>query len=243
MGASQEVWNRVDEFLQDLLAPSDAALDAAIARSLEAGLPEIQVSAAQGAFLAMLAGGIGARRILEIGTLGGYSSIHLARALPPGGRLVTLELDARHARVASANLAAAGLADRVDILVGPATQSLARLAASVEEGRAGGGTLPRGTALDGGAPFDFVFIDADKENNPTYFDYALRLCRPGALIVIDNIVRDGAVLDEHSEDPKVQGVRAVLAAISAEPRVRSVALQTVGAKGWDGFALVQIKEQ
>jgi predicted O-methyltransferase YrrM len=214
--------NAIDDYLAGLLAPHDAALEATIAESRAAGLPEIQVSPTHGKLLHLLARAAQAKAILEIGTLGGYSAIWLARALAPGGKLVTLEYDPKHAEVARANLARAGLAPRVEIRLGPALDSLARLH---DEGR---------------GPFDLVFIDADKEHNPDYFAWALRLTRPGSFIVVDNVVRDGRVLDAASEDPSVRGTRRVLEAMAAEPRVVATAIQTLGVKGHDGFAVALV---
>ena len=219
---TDERWTAVDRYLTDLLVPSDPILEAALATSAAAGLPAHQVSASEGKLLHVLARLVGARRILEIGTLGGYSTIWLARALPAGGRLVTLEAEPRHAEVARANVARAGLADVVEIRVGRAVESLRRLAA------------------EGGGPFDLVFIDADKESNPDYLAWALRLARPGTLIVADNVVRGGAVVDATSADPSVRGVRRFMELVAAEPRLTATAIQTVGVKGWDGFAIVLV---
>ena len=217
-------WTAVDRYLTDLLVPPDPALDAALVASEAAGLPAHQVSASEGKLLHLLARLVGARRILEIGTLVGYSTIWLARALPPDGRLVTLELDPRHADVARANLGRAGLGNVVDVRVGRAVESLRRLAA------------------DGSGPFDLVFIDADKETNPDYLAWALRLSRPGTVIVADNVVRGGAILDGASADPSVRGVRRFLELVAADPRLAATAIQTVGAKGWDGFAIALVTE-
>jgi len=218
---SQERWTAVDEYVSGLLAPHDDALDAALAASDAAGLPAIQVSAAQGRLLQLLAQSNGSRRILEIGTLGGYSTIWLARALPPRGTLVTLEYDPKHAAVARANLERADLADRVTIHVGAALETLPKLAAA------------------GAGPFDFAFVDADKESMAEYVDWAIRLAAPGALIVADNVVREGAVADASSTDARVLGVRRMLAQVAADTRVTATVVQTVGAKGWDGFALIR----
>jgi predicted O-methyltransferase YrrM len=217
-----EKWAGVDRYLCDLLAPSDPALEGALRRSAEAGLPAIHVAPNQGKLLHVLARALGARSILEIGTLGGYSTIWLARALSEGGRLVTLESDARHAEVALANLAAAGLSTLVDLRVGPALETLPRLA-----GEARG-------------PFDLTFIDADKPSTSEYFEWALRLSRPGSLIVVDNVVRDGAVADATSRDPNVLGMRRFMTRLAAEPRVSATAIQTVGGKGYDGFAIAMV---
>ena len=218
----QERWTAVDRYLTDLLVPADAALAATLEESARAGLPPIAVSPTEGKLLHLLARVHGAREILEIGTLGGYSTIWLARALPPGGRLVTLELDPAHAEVARANVARAGLAGAVELRVGPALETLPRLAA---EGR---------------SPFDLVFLDADKGGYPAYLAWALRLTRRGSLIVADNVVRDGAVIDPASEDPNVLGVRRFLELLAAEPRVSATAVQTVGSKGYDGFAIALV---
>ncbi|MDQ3554235.1 MAG: O-methyltransferase [Chloroflexota bacterium] len=219
---SQDRWTAVDSYISDLLVRPDQALDAALERSDAAGLPAIQVAANQGKLLHLLARLQGARSILEVGTLGGYSTIWLARALPPDGRLMTLELDPRHAEVARVNLGQAGLAERAEVRVGPASDSLARL---VEEGA---------------GPFDLVFIDADKEGYPAYLGWALRLTRAGSLIVADNVVRDGAVIDPASDDPRVQAVRRFLEVLAAEPRVEATVIQTVGSKGYDGLAFALV---
>jgi predicted O-methyltransferase YrrM len=218
----RETWTAVDDYVTDLLIPPDPTLDAALAAADAAGLPPIQVSPAQGKLLALLAQLRGARSILEIGTLGGYSTIWLARALPPDGRLVTLEAEPRHADVARANIARAGLAARVDLRLGRALD-----------------TLP-GVAADARGPFDLIFIDADKPSIPEYFDWALRLSRRGTLIIVDNVVRDGALADATSEDPSVQGVRRFMTRMAAEPRVSATVMQTVGSKGYDGFALALV---
>ncbi len=219
---SQERWTAVDRYVTDLLVPPDPALDAALQASAAAGLPAIGVSPNQGKLLQLLARLQGARAILELGTLGGYSTIWLARALPPGGRLVTLEADSKHAEVARANLARAGLADVVEVRLGRGLDTLPRLAA------------------EGAGPFDLIFIDADKPSIPEYFAWALRLSRRGSLIVVDNVVRDGEVVDAGSSDPNVQGVRRFNELLAAEQRVSATTLQTVGSKGYDGltFALV-----
>ena len=218
----QEKWTAVDRYFTDLLVPSDAALEAALESSRAAGLPAINVAPNQGKLLQLLACVQGARTILEIGTLGGYSTIWLARALPAGGRLITLEAEPRHAEVARANFARAGLADTVELRLGPALETLPQLAA---EGR---------------GPFDFIFIDADKVSTADYFAWALKLSRRGSLIVVDNVVRQGAVADAASEDPSVQGVRRFHAMLAAESRVSATAIQTVGSKGYDGFAMALV---
>jgi predicted O-methyltransferase YrrM len=218
----QDQWSAVDRYFNDLLVPSDPALEAALKASAEAGLPPIQVSPSQGKMLWIMARALQASRILEMGTLGGYSTIWLARALPPDGRLITLEADPKHAEVARANIVRAGLGDRVDVRLGRALDILPRLAA---EGR---------------GPFDLVFIDADKENYPDYFAWALRLSRRGSLIVADNVVRKGAVVDAESGDPRVQGMRRFLELVAGERRVSATAIQTVGGKGYDGFAIALV---
>jgi predicted O-methyltransferase YrrM len=210
----------VDTWFADHLPLTDPALDGALARAADAGLPPIAVSAAMGAFLGLLARIHGARRVLEVGTLGGYSTIHLARALPADGRVTTLEIDPRHAELARASLDAAGVGDRVDVLVGAALD-----------------TLPTLTA-----PYDLVFIDADKQNNAAYVRAALALSRPGTVIVVDNVVRNGAVADLSDRTATVRGVREVIDLVAAEPRLDATALQTVGAKGWDGFLLARVTD-
>ncbi|KWF91075.1 methyltransferase [Burkholderia cepacia] len=216
---NQEHWNQVDAYFSATLVPSDDALDAALAASDAAGLPGINVAPNQGKLLQLLATIRGARRILEVGTLGGYSTIWLARALPPGGTLVTLELNPEHAKVATRNIARAGFAEVVTVVVGSAKDSLARL---VDAGE---------------APFDFIFIDADKDNNPVYLDAALKLSRPGTVIVVDNVVRGGRVADPGNREPDVAGVRDGFARLAAAPNVTTTAVQTVGQKGWDGFSI------
>jgi predicted O-methyltransferase YrrM len=219
--STHETWTAVDAYLSSTLGLQDPALENALKASEAAGLPRIEVSAPAGRLLRLLAQIQGARRILEIGTLGGYSTINLARGLAEGGRVVTLEYDPRHAEVAAANIAAAGLAEQVEIRVGRALDTLPQL------------------ELEGREPFDLSFIDADKANNPNYIRWALRLSRPGALIVVDNVIRNGGVLDpDGSAD--IQGTRAALALIAEEPRLDGTAIQTVGAKGWDGFALARV---
>jgi len=217
-----EKWTAVDRYITDLLVPSDPALDAALEASDAAGLPPIGVSPNQGKLLWLLARIAGARAILEIGTLGGYSTIWLARALPAAGHLVTLEVDPTHADIARTNIARAGLADVVELLVGPAVETLARL---VAEGR---------------GLFDLTFIDADKESYPDYFRWAMALSRRGSLIVADNIVREGAIIDATSIDSKVQGTRRFNELLAADPRVTATAIQTVGSKGYDGFAVALV---
>jgi predicted O-methyltransferase YrrM len=217
-----KLWTGVDKYLAEKLVPGDAALKGAIERNTGAGLPAIDVSALQGRFLYLLAKLHGARRILEIGTLGGYSTICLARALPASGKLISLELEERHARVARQNIEAAGLSERVQIRVGPALESLARLRIEKLE------------------PFDFVFIDADKPNTAPYFEHSMELCRSGSVIVADNVVRKGQLADPASKDANVQGMRRFIDAVATDTRVEATTLQTVGAKGYDGFTLVRI---
>ncbi|HVB95212.1 MAG TPA: O-methyltransferase [Nitrososphaerales archaeon] len=219
---SQERWTEVDRYITEKLLRPDTALDAALRSSAEAGLPPINVSPPQGMLLMLLARATGARRILEIGALGGYSTIWLARALPAGGLLTTLELDPKHARVASANIRRAGLSRVVEVRQGPALETLPRLEAERK------------------GPFDLSFIDADKQSNPDYFAWALKLSRPGSLIIVDNVIRDGAVVDRRSRDPDVRGVRRLNDVIAAEPRVIATEIQTVGSKGYDGFAIALV---
>jgi predicted O-methyltransferase YrrM len=214
-------WQAVDDYIAAKLLGDDDALAAALANNAANGLPPIDVSAAQGKMLFLLAQIANARRILEIGTLGGYSTIWLARALPDDGALVTLELEPHHAAVARANLERAGVADRVDIRVGPAIDSLA--------------------AITDEPPFDFVFIDADKVNNAHYVREAIRLGRPGTTIIVDNVVREGGVLEVDSDDERIVGTRALFDMLSAEPRLDATAVQTVGAKKWDGFVLARVR--
>jgi predicted O-methyltransferase YrrM len=214
-------WQAVDDYIAGKLLGDDDALAAALANNAAQGLPPIDVSAAQGKMLFLLAQTVGAKYILEVGTLGGYSTIWLARALPQGGALVTLELEAHHAAVARANLERAGVANKVDIRVGPAADSLAAMAP--------------------GAPFDFVFIDADKQNNALYVDEAIRLGRSGTTIIVDNVVREGGVLDANSGDERIAGTRTLFDRLSADPRLDATAIQTVGAKGWDGFVLARVR--
>lgn len=224
---SKKLWTAVDQYTTDLLLPADAALDAALAASEAAGMPSISVSPSQGKLLMLLAQLAGAKQILEIGTLGGYSSIWLARALPPGGRLVTLEASPRFAEVARGNIERAGLAETVEVRVGAALETLPQLAA------------------EAGPPFDMIFIDADKANYPLYLEWSLKLSRPGTLIVADNVVGAGAIIDAGGSEPwgeagGVQGVRRFYGLLGAEPRVSATAIQTVGDKGYDGFVLALV---
>jgi predicted O-methyltransferase YrrM len=220
---AEDIPTQVDEYLGGVLVPSDTILDAADQAGLDAGMPQIQVSPVQGKFLYLLAQIQGARRILEVGTLAGYSTIWLARALPPDGRLVSLELNPRHAEVARENLRRAGLDSIAEVRVGPAVDLLSAL------------------AEEDGEPFDLVFIDADKEHNPEYLAGALRISRPGTVIVVDNVVRHGAVVVATSHDPGVRGTRRMFELIAGEPRLEATALQTVGLKGYDGFAILRVK--
>lgn len=216
-------WDAADDYLGSQLIEPDDVLDAALQASRDAGLPAIAVSPLQGKFLHILARLMGARKVLEIGTLGGYSAIWLGRALPAGGRLVTLELSPEHAQVARANIGRAGLADVVEVVVGKALDSLP-------------GVLER----EGEASFDLAFIDADKPSNPDYWQWALRLVRPGGAIVVDNVVRDGQVADADSTNAAVIGSRQVIEAMGRAPAATASALQTVGVKGYDGFAIAII---
>jgi predicted O-methyltransferase YrrM len=218
---TEELWTAVDRYFGDLLVPADPALDEALAASAAAGLPAINVSPVQGKLLHLLARAIGARNVLEIGTLGGYSTIWLARALPDDGRVISLEADHRHAEVARVNIARAGLDNRVEVRLGMALDLLPALTERTE-------------------PFDFVFIDADKPNNAAYFDWALRLSRVGAIIVVDNVVRGGDVIAAASDSPTVQGVHRFLERLSGEQLVSASAIQTVGSKGYDGFAIALV---
>ena len=218
----QKQWTAVDLYITDSLLPHDPVLDSVLVANASAHLPSIDVAPNQGKLLHLLARMCGARRILEIGTLGGYSSIWLARALPPDGKLVSLEYEPKHAAVAQANIARAGLAGLVEIRVGAAAVSLARL------------------ADEGPEPFDLIFIDADKPNNPVYLHWALKLAREGTVIIADNVVREGAILNPASPDPNVQGTRSMFELLAKDPRVSATALQTVGSKGWDGFALALV---
>ena len=219
---SQEQWTAVDQYISQTLLPPDPTLDAALKASTDAGLPAISVSPNQGKFLHLLALVQGAKNILEIGTLGGYSTIWLARALPADGKLITLEYEPKHAEVAQKNLARSGVADKVELRVGAALETLPQLAREQK------------------GPFDFIFIDADKENYPGYWEWALKLSRRGTVIVADNVVRKGEVIDPASKDPRVQAVRRMNELIAVDRRVSATAIQTVGSKGYDGFTLAVV---
>jgi len=219
---AEDQWTEVDHYFSERLLPNDPILEAALEASAAAGLPAISVSPNQGKLLQILAQIVGARSILEVGTLGGYSTIWLARGLHGGGHLITLEVDPKHAEVARSNVARAGLEDVVELRLGNALEILPQLSA---EGR---------------GPFDMIFIDADKQSIPTYFEWALKLSRRGTLIVVDNVVRSGAVIDGDSADESVQGVRRFVELLGDEPRASATAIQTVGIKGYDGFAIVLV---
>ena len=220
---SRELWANVDRYFESRLLPSDAALEATLSAADAAAVPAMNVSATQGRMLELLARMVGARRILEIGTLAGYSALWMARALPPDGKLTTLERDPTYAQIATANIEKAALSDRITVRIGPALDTLPKLEAE----RAG--------------PFDFFFIDADKVNNAHYFEWALKLARPGSAIVVDNVVRSGAVIDANSRDASVRGVRELNDLIASEQqRVTATAIQTVGLKGYDGFILARV---
>jgi predicted O-methyltransferase YrrM len=219
---AEREWEAADDFIAGLFVYPDAALDSALEASAKAGLPPIEVSPNQGKLLMLLARMAGAERVLEIGTLGGYSTIWLARALPAGGRLISLEASAKHAEVARRNVAAAGFGDAVDIRVGKALDTLPKL------------------EKEGAGPFDFIFIDADKGNNSAYFEWALKLSRGGSVIFADNVIRGGAVVRDVSEDASVRGARAFLELMAKDQRVSATAIQAVGVKGYDGFALAVV---
>jgi predicted O-methyltransferase YrrM len=218
----KQLWTAVDEYTTGLLMPPDPVLDAALAASDAAGLPSISVTPSQGKLLMLLAQLGGASQILEIGTLGGYSSIWLARALKPGGRLITLEANSKHAEVARANIARAGLAPVVEVRLGDARAGIQQLAA------------------EGAGPFDLIFIDADKSGIPHYLEWSLKLSHRGSLIIVDNVIRDGALIDADSKDRDVQGARRLHEMLAAEPRVSATTIQTVGSKGYDGFTLALV---
>ncbi|MGX9147291.1 O-methyltransferase [Mesorhizobium sp. 128a] len=220
---STKTWTAVDDYIVSSLFEADPVLDAVIATNRKQGLPAIDVSAAQGKLLSLLVRIRGAKRVLEIGTLGGYSTIWMARGLPADGKVVTLELDPHHAKVARSNFERAGVSDKVDLRTGPALQTLETL----ESENAG--------------PFDLIFIDADKPNNPNYLSWAMRLSRPGTVIVCDNVVRDGTVLNDDGRDAYVEGARAAFSFIGGEKRLDGTAIQTVGAKGYDGFAIAIVE--
>lgn len=221
MYESEAAWREVDAYFVDLLVPQDEALTEARASGRRTTMPQAEVAPNQGRLLALLCRMSGARRVLEFGTLAGYSTVWLARAVGADGHVTTLELEERNAAIARVNLEWAHVGDRVEVVVGPAADSARRL------------------IKDGVAPYDFVFIDADKPGNPEYLKASLELTRPGSVIVIDNVVRNGAVADPDSTDARVQGVRAVLADIARDERLEATALQTVGSKGWDGFTLIR----
>jgi predicted O-methyltransferase YrrM len=218
----KELWAAVDAYFADQLAPEDEALKASIEVNREAGLPSIDVPALLGKLLELMVRVSGARNVLEIGTLGGYSTIWLARALPAGGQVVTLEIDSHHADIARKNLERAGVLDRVKITIGPASETLSAL-------------------YDGAAePFDLIFIDADKKSLPEYLEWSLKLSRPGTVIIADNVVRDGKVLEVDSTDPDIRGVRRMTEMMAANPRLCATAIPTVGARGYDGFAIAVV---
>jgi predicted O-methyltransferase YrrM len=221
---THDQWTAVDTYFNDLFIPTDAALENALQASTAAGLPQINVAPNQGKLLHILALTARATHILEIGTLGGYSTIWLARALPAGGKLITLEYSPKHAEVAQANIAEAGLSEQVEVRVGKAIESLPQIA---EEGH---------------PPFDLVFIDADKVSTPAYLEWALKLTQPGSLIIVDNVVRGGEVLDGESTDSNVQGIRSALTLLATHPRLTATALQVVGSKGYDGLVIVVVRE-
>jgi predicted O-methyltransferase YrrM len=220
---AQERWTQVDDYLAGALIPSDPVLDAAVRAGVDAGMPQIQVSPTQGRFLYLLVRVLGARKILELGTLAGFSTIWMARALPRGGQLITLEVDPNHAEVARSNFRLARLDSMIEVRVGAALESLPGLAA------------------EGAGPFDLVFIDADKENIPDYVAWALRMSHPGTVMIVDNIVRQGAVIDTSSSDAKILGVRRMFELVASDPRLEATAIQTVGVKGYDGFAMIRVR--
>lgn len=222
MSQEEKLWAEVDRYIAGTIPHNDAALDAAVAANAAAGLPAIDVSAAQGKLLYVLALSLSAKRVLEIGTLGGYSTTWLARALPADGHVVTLEYAAKHAEVARKNLDAAGVGAKVEIRVGAAAESLEKLVA------------------EKAAPFDLIFIDADKKNNPVYVQGALKLARRGTVILVDNVIREGAILDGKSDDPDIRGTRALFEMLGKETRLTATAIQTVGSKGYDGFVMAVV---
>ena len=220
---SQKIWTTVDSYLAETLIPADPILEAALAANAAAELPSIDVSPTQGKFLHLLATIHGAKRILEVGTLGGYSTIWLARALPGDGKLISLEFAPKHAAVAQSNIRNAGLSNIVEIRIGAAADSLAQL------------------HKEGAQPFDMIFIDADKPNNPTYLEWAVKLSRKGTLIVVDNVIRDGAIADAENTDPAITGTRKMFEMLAANSSLEATALQTVGSKGYDGFAFALVR--
>ena len=217
-----DIWKKVDNFFTDALIPADGVLEAALAANREADLPAIDVTPLQGKFLEIMIRATNGRRVLELGTLGGYSTIWMARAVGLAGQVVTLELDSRHGEIAQRNLDNAGVADRVQLRIGPASESLAAMVSEKS------------------APFDFIFIDADKAGYPDYIEWSLKLSRPGTLIIADNVVRDGKVTDPSDPDPSIQGVRRFTELVADEPRLSTTVLQTVGSKGYDGFAIAVV---
>ncbi|HYS69627.1 MAG TPA: O-methyltransferase [Gemmatimonadaceae bacterium] len=219
---AEDLWTDVDQYFSDKLLPKDPILESAAEAAEKAGLPPIAVSPNQGKFLQLLSQIIGAQSILELGTLAGYSTIWLARGMRPGGRLITVEVDPKHADVAKSNISRAGLKDAVEVRLGSALDVLPQLFAE-----------KRG-------PFDLIFIDADKENIPDYFEWSMKLSHPGTLIIVDNVVRDGAVIDANSPDPRIEGVRKFVDLLAAESRASGTTIQTVGIKGYDGFAMVLV---
>ena len=220
---SSKTWTAVDDYIVSSLFEADPVLDAVLAANRDQGLPAIDVSAAQGKLLSLLVRIRGAKKVLEVGTLGGYSTIWMARGLPADGKVVTLELDPHHAKVARSNFERAGVSGKVDLRLGPALQSLAALGS------------------ENAGPFDLIFIDADKPNNPNYLDWAMKLSRPGTVIVCDNVIRDGAVVKHNSGDANVEGARAAFSFIGGDKRLDGTAIQTVGAKGYDGFAIAIVE--
>ncbi|MDX8455702.1 O-methyltransferase [Mesorhizobium sp. VK9D] len=220
---SSKTWTAVDEYIVSSLFEADPVLDATLAANRDQGLPAIDVSAAQGKLLSLLVRIRGAKKVLEVGTLGGYSTIWMARGLPADGKVVTLELDPHHAEVARSNFERAGVSEKIDLRVGPALQSLAAL------------------GNENAGPFDLIFIDADKPNNPNYLAWAMKLSRSGTVIVCDNVIRDGAVLKEDGRDAFVEGARAAFSFIGSDKRLDGTAIQTVGAKGYDGFAIALVE--
>ncbi len=225
MDMDKDLWTAVDQYIADHLIPADPVLDETLRANAASELPAIDVAPNQGKLLQLIARILGARRILEIGTLGGYSTIWLARALPASGKLITLEADPKHAAVASANISRAGLDPLVELRLGPALETLAQLHS------------------EGGAPFDLIFIDADKSNNENYLEWALRLSHVGTLIIVDNVVRDGAIIQPNNSNPDVQGTRRFFEKLAAEPRLSATAIQTVGKKGYDGFAMALVMKE